>query len=103
MPHVTVYGASDDLVEIDGCEGADEFSHLSSTPWVGDLTAPNGESMRISVHYDGCWHTAVGQAGEDTPFPTWPVTITQHPNVPYSTLTTIEVPEGTTLTPKEGF
>ena len=60
---VTIYGASDDLVEVAGCEGADEFNVRGR--WQGDLVAPGGtEQMRVHCWYDddGCWQVGVGQA-----------------------------------------
>jgi hypothetical protein len=100
---ITIYGASDDLVEVAGCDGADEFS---ADNWRGDLVAPGGtEQMRVSCWYDddGCWQVGVGQTVEEVQLPPWPVTITQAPamdpvNPGYSALLSIDAPEGTRLT-----
>jgi hypothetical protein len=98
---ITIYGASDDLVEVDGCEGADEFNE---DDWFGDLIAPDGSRMRVYVRYElsGCWSAGVGQGDEDEQLPGWPVTITQAPamnpaNPGYSALLTVDAPEGTRL------
>ena len=99
---ITVYGASDDLVEVAGCTNADEFN---SDDWHGDLCAPDGTTMRIHARYEihGCWSVGVSQVDEEYQLPGWPVTITQaaamSPDKPgYSALLTIEAPEGTYLT-----
>lgn len=99
---ITIYGASDDLVEVSGCEGANEFN---ADRWQGDLIAPGGtEQMRVHCWYDddGCWQVGVGQVLEDVQLPAWPVTITQAPamnpdNPGYSALLSVDAPEGTRL------
>lgn len=101
---ITIYGASDDLVEVAGCEGADEFN---SDDWWGALAAPDGSAMLIHASYDGgtdgsCWQIGVSQVNEESPLPGWPVTITQAPamnpdNPGYSPLLSIDAPEGTKL------
>lgn len=101
MSTVTFYGASGDLVEVDGVEGADEFGAYSSDPlrWHGDLIAPGGtDAMRVYAIYDGCWHFSVGQADEIAPFPEWPVRIRQHTHKDHSVRLEIDVPDGTRLT-----
>jgi hypothetical protein len=103
---ITFYGASDDLVEVAGCAGADEF-YVASTPsgavcWHGDLVAPLAtEQMRVSafIGEDGCWHLALGQPLESVPFPAWPASFrqgTQH-EAEYSVVLTVSAPEGTRL------
>lgn len=95
---VTIYGASDDLIEVEGCKGADEFSAYANdlAVWGGDLIAPDGTQMRVYAIYDGCWHFSVGQVEEDVRLPGWPVQILQHESG-YSTLLRIEAPDGTRL------
>jgi len=103
---ITIYGASDDLVEVAGCEGADEFNPGGNDRWQGDLVGPDAsEQMRVHCWYDddGCWQVGVGQTIEDVQLPPWPVTITQAPamnpaNPGYSALLSIDAPEGTRLT-----
>lgn len=99
---ITIYGASDDLVEVDGCEGADEFP---SDDWSGVLVGPDGvQQMRVYCRYEsnGCWSVGAVQIDEQYQLPEWPVTITQAPamnpdNPGYSALLTIDAPEGTRL------
>jgi hypothetical protein len=98
---VTIYGASDDLVEVTGCDGADEFTHYNGI-WHGDLIAPDGWAMRVHAYYDrdGCWQVGAGQVAEDTALPDWPVQLVQPGTGPvpkYSTGLTVEVPDGTRL------
>jgi hypothetical protein len=99
---ITIYGAGDDLVEVDGCDGAGEFP---TGHWQGDLAPPGEvEQMRVHCWYDddGCWQVGVGQVIEDNPLPPWPITITQAPamnpdNAGYSALLSIDAPAGTRL------
>jgi hypothetical protein len=106
---ITIYGYSDDLVEVEGCEGADEFGPGSDDRWQGDLVAPGGtEQMRVHCWFDadGCWQVGVGQPIEDCQLPAWPITITQKPHamqaqtgqLGYSAQLSIDAPEGTRLT-----
>lgn len=102
---ITIYGASDDLVEVDGCEGADEFNVDDEDRWQADLIAP-GDTGQMRVHCwfdkEGCWQVGVGQTIEDCQLPPWPISITQAPvmnpdNEGYSALLTIDAPAGTRL------
>ncbi len=101
---ITFYGASDDLVEVEGCEGADEFNVYpkdnNAVAWHGDLAAPGeSESLRVHLAYDGCWHVGVGQADEETDLPPWPLAIRQGTDAEstYSTVLLVDAPEGTRL------
>jgi len=106
---ITIYGAGDDLVEVEGCDGADEFNVINDR-WQADLVGPGAtEQMRVHCWFDdgGCWQVGVGQAIEDAELPPWPITITQAPainpeNQGYSALLTIDAPEGTRLTNVRG-
>lgn len=102
MTTITIYGTSDDLVEVDGCDGADEFNTRGD--WQGDLIAPDDSAMTVYARFElsGCWSLGIGQVDEDHQLPGWPVTITQAPamnpdNPGYSALLTIEAPDGTKL------
>jgi hypothetical protein len=100
MPEITIYGVSDDLVEVEGCKGADEFTY-SSEMWRGDLVAPDGGSLRVHTWYDGVWRVAVGQVDEDVRLPAWPMRLEQGNGTripPYSTGLVVDAPEGTRLT-----
>lgn len=101
---ITIYGCSDNLVEVAGCDGADEFYVNGDSRWQGDLTSPDGTQMRVHCWFDddGCWQVGVGQTDDDHQLPPWPITITQQlamsPDNPgYSALLSIDAPEGTKL------
>jgi hypothetical protein len=95
---VEIYGASDDLVEVSGCKGADEF-YISGDQWHGELVAPDGEQLAVHVGYSaaGCWWVGVSQVDETVKLPSWPITVSQHENG-YSALMRIEAPDATRLT-----
>lgn len=104
---VTIHGASDDLVEVSGVAGADEFSAGRDDSWQADLISPDGGQMRVYVRYErnGCWSAAVSQVAEDVPLPDWTTVITQAPaiNGPgYSALLAIDAPAGTKLVTQDG-
>jgi hypothetical protein len=103
---ITFYGRSDDLVEVEGCTGADEFYAAdvsiagAEACWKADLVAPATwarEQMRVRAIYDGCWSFAVGQVDEDLPMPAWALTLTTHESG-HSVELRIDAPEGTRLT-----
>lgn len=100
---IRIYGASDDLIEVEGCKNADEFNSYQPSygpgaiMWRGDLRAPDGTTVRAYAVLDGCWSIALGQADEAQPFPAWPITIAQHRSIPYSTVAEIDTPDGTEL------
>lgn len=98
---ITIYGASDDCVEVGGCEGADEFC-VTSGPWQADLVGPGGtEQLRVRAEFDpdgsGCWVISLSQTDESVPFPAWANHTGQHVNG-YSTAVKVDAPEGTRLT-----
>lgn len=97
MAKVIISGASDDLVEIEGIEGADEFSASSHDSWVGILEAPNGDTALVYVDYrrGGTWTVALGQFEEDYKLPAWPQSFVADGG--YTVIATIEVPDGTTI------
>lgn len=99
MAEVKFYGASDDCVEVEGCEGADEFAAFygpGKLMWGGDLVTADA-ALRVYAVFDGCWHFSVGQADEAFPLPSWPVRFEQHRSLPYSVLLTVEAPDGVRL------
>ena len=95
---LTIYGASDDLVEADGIEGADEFG--TSGHWIGMIVAPGGDTAMIYVDYrrNGCWTVALGRYDEDYALPSWGVEIVSDDSLcGYSTVARIRLPKGSTL------
>lgn len=100
---ITLSGSSDDLIDVGGCEGGDEFTRPSnsSLKLSGNLIAPDGSGIRVLAFYDqqgvhssGCWSFALGQLDEEHQWPGWKQTIEQGFNE-YSALVRIEAPEGT--------
>lgn len=98
---IEIYGASDDCIEVSGCEGADEFYADGKGCWRADLVGPGGtERCRVLAEYDpdgsGCWVISLSQTEEGVPFPGWGNGTGQGPN-DYSVLVRIDAPDGTRL------
>lgn len=99
MP-ITIYGASDDLIEVDG-DVKDEFYLPGSDSADVILTAPDGATLIVNVGFcdrnvDG-WHVALESHGPHTP--SWPVTFHPREHDPESEdpAVTIDAPAGTTV------
>ena len=91
MQRAVFYGGSDDLIEVEGVKGAEEFNVYGDGPMMARFNL--GGQMRIAALYiEGCWSFAIGQVDESIPLPDWPVRIEQHQSVEYSTRLEIEVP-----------
>lgn len=91
----TFYGASDDLIEVEGVKGGDEFS-ASAGDGLVQAKFNLGGKMRVYAIYDGCWMFAVGQVDEEIALPDWPVRTTQKlkgKKCGYTTLMEIDVPD----------
>jgi hypothetical protein len=97
---IEIYGASDDLIEVEGCEGADEFYVDAAGRWQADLIAPGGEAMRVRAEWDppgACgWVISLGYASHGVPFPDWGNGTGPGPGE-YSVLVRVDAPEGTRL------
>jgi hypothetical protein len=101
MPSITVHGASDDLVEVDGCPGGDEFQVYGGY-FEGDLIAPGGAVLHITVSFtdsgDGwAWKVTTGPVDDDIPAPDWPIERSHRPSYEDDDLVTIDAPPGTRL------
>jgi len=96
---VTIYGASDDLVEVEGkIQGAGEYD--AGGGWVGALTDPDGESLVIRVEYSkpgarAEWTIAVENTES---YPGWPIRFTERPGYEGDPALVVVVPAGTVLT-----
>ena len=95
MPTLTMYGASDDLVESAGLPGCDEFNVYSRDSDDNPVRASFvlGGLLRIYALYDGCWSFAVGLVDDELPWPEdWTVHIGKCKDCAYSALLSIDVP-----------
>lgn len=89
---VTIYGASDDLIEVEGdVPGCDEYSAESAT---FTISGPDG-MVRVRAQYadPGIWEIGVGQVDED--INVLPVAITS------KGYTCVAVVQGATLVVRE--
>ena len=96
---LTIFGSSDDLIEVGGIEGADEFSKPNGS-WIGVIEAPDGDTALVFVDYrpNGTWTVALAQYEEDYKLPAWPQSFEVDEELcRYSVKATIIVPEGTTI------
>lgn len=91
MQTAVFYGASDDLIEIEGVKGGNEFGIFKVGPYIAAFNL--GGKMRIHSIYDGCWSFAVGQVDEEIPLPDWPIRIKWPGGRGYSTRLEIDVPD----------
>lgn len=96
---VALYGASDDLVEVEDAAGTltEEYSASSGT-WVGVLTdTVNGDTAYVYVRYEGsgCWTATLGIYEEGYNLPEWnPRTVLQHG---YATALLLDLPDSVSL------
>ena len=97
-----INGGSDDLIEFDGYI-REEYMTTEAT-WEGALTAPGGTGLIVVAHYgrNGTWSVGIAPLGDldDGPefaLPDWNARLGAG-NERYSTVLTLDVPDGTTLT-----
>lgn len=110
MKTLRMYGASDDLIEVEGIEGEDEYNRYNKEPWpyVTTFVVMSPQQflgLEIHVLYAGGWSFAV-QPTEDTEgdycdFPEWPIRRTWGGGRGYSELLEIDVPDDATIVEKE--
>lgn len=105
MATITIYGASDDLVEIEiqGEEGRGRFeADAYDRGKTMILTIPDGTGMRVYAEYSptdlggGVWMIGIAQLGEDQPIPDWPIRYLTAENG-YSPTLVIETPKDVTV------
>lgn len=102
MAKVLIYGASDDLIEVEGAiEGADEFNVYGL--WQADLVHVNEdgneESLRVSLEFGrsgGGLDWQIDVSAVDS-YPSWAVTFGERPDREGDPSVSIEVPEGSFL------
>lgn len=100
MRTAVFYGASDDLIEVEGVKGADEFP-------TADMNGPAGLAgsfvlggrLRIRAFYDrhAVWGFSVSQVEDGVALPDWPIRISQQPDCDYSTRLEIDCPDDAVL------
>lgn len=95
MSKLTIYGASDDLVEVTG-EFDEEF-RLPLSGWRGRVVSPDGDSLIVTAEYDrpesdAEWTLGVENSGT---WPSWPIHFTERPDREGDPAIVIDVPEGT--------
>ncbi len=97
MQTAKFYGASDDLIEIEGVKGADEFgAYNSSSGNVVNATFILGAIAVYAIYGEGgTWAFAVGRIDEDVPLPNWPIRLRQgtEEESTYSVVLEIDVPD----------
>jgi hypothetical protein len=85
MKHLTIYGASDDLIEIEGdVKGADEYPAEDATFVIGGL--------EVRVTFDGEWWIACKPVDEDFAIACENIVLTQHEKG-YSMQLDMDVPD----------
>lgn len=102
---IRIYGASDDLVEIEGHPSGDEVGCYDRDVFI---VLGNAETGGVAVRMSyapqlgkgvafGCWTAEIGQLDEDVAIP-WPITLTtakRNPKAPecgYSVCVNIDAP-----------
>ncbi|ANA86252.1 hypothetical protein SEA_LOZINAK_95 [Gordonia phage Lozinak] len=99
MPEITIYGASDDLVEVEGAV-RDEFN-LGRDGTRLRLRAPDG--LQLDVAADFCNPVVGGRLDwvigvyAVNAYPSWGIRFHERPGCEGDPAVTIEVPEGTTV------
>ena len=103
MKTVKFYGSSDDLIEVEGIAGADEFNAMNDGPVMATfvISAVYAQFgilplLRVYAIYDGCWTFAAGlfnEHDEHQPCPTWPIRTSKSDENEYSMCLQIDVPD----------
>ncbi|MGW6698830.1 hypothetical protein [Nocardia sp. NPDC055049] len=95
---LTIYGASDDLLELEGYIN-EEYGAYRRATLV--LRAPTGAQLAITAEFEGA--TPIPREGwvlsilHSDPQWTWPVRLAERPDGPGDPAIVLEVPEGTTI------
>jgi len=100
MKTIKIYGASDDLIEIEGsCYGCDEYDVSGiGGPLIATFELEsNGYAVKVYCIYDGCWSFAVTPQAEADEHEPWDAIFTFGKDKSYSQTVTIIVPDNTTV------
>lgn len=97
-----IYGASDDLVEIEGHarEEIDCYDRkvVITIGWANEESPQSARGVYVIMRYsprylrNGCWTAEISPIDEDADIP-WPITVELEPNRRYSSLVTIDCPK----------
>lgn len=92
MKRLIFYGASDDLLELDG-DMSDEFEAYNGA--AVKLNSLCGEMLITAIYAPRCirapvWSIGIAPVDEDVPIPDWPITMGASG---YSAILTIECPD----------
>jgi hypothetical protein len=101
MRIITFEGGSDDLVEIDGAPGGDEFNVYpkGELGYAGTWRVEaSGDVLLVHAFFDGTWWFAAGatfdELGDGGEIPEWPVSITRSARgCHYSERLAVEAPD----------
>lgn len=94
MNHITIYGASDDLIEIEGkVRGCDEYPSDEAAFEVAGL------GITVTFAQGGTWHISVGPLDEDIPVQAENMVLSVHERG-YSMQLDMDIPEGAYITRK---
>ena len=95
MSTLVIYGASDDLIEVEG-EFREEFNAYGR--WVGRVIAPDGDALTVTAEfgaggsYRADWTLGIENTGS---WPNWPIHFADRPDNDGDPALVIIVPEGT--------
>ena len=97
MSDITIYGASDDLVEVEGAV-RDEYPLADPCSRLR-LTGPDGGTLDVVLWLGICigaldW--SIGVEAVDA-YPSWPIRFHERPGYEGDPAVTIDAPEGTTV------
>ncbi len=92
MQRVTIYGTSDDIVEVEGIIGGDEFTVDRN----GTVNLCIGGILLVNMSYGkygSTWTVEIGQVFEEVPIPDeWDIFLTQHTKG-YSVQVNLDIPD----------
>lgn len=98
MTKVLIYGASDDLVEVEGdIHGADEYN---TDNFRAVISGGDGTQLGVQVVFDdpaGVSEWTIRIENRYDPFPDWPIRFTHRPDREDDPAIEIDVPEKSTL------
>lgn len=97
-----IYGASDDLVIVEGLSSGDEEFDCYGQYVEADLIAPSGAAMKVTVKFtEHGWRVQVGRADETIPMPDWGLHFARRHDLEHDDgeddMLVVEAPDGTRI------